>query len=52
MSALYADLQAKGLKQTLVILATEFGHTPGISDNDGREHDVFTCLLGKRSTNG
>ena len=48
MSALLADLQSKGLPaQTQVVLATEFGHTPRINDNDGRDHHdtVFTCLL-------
>ena len=37
MSALLADLQAKGLlDQMLVVLGTEFGYTPRINDNDGR----------------
>ena len=48
MSAVLADLQTKGLPaQTQVVLATEFGHTPRINDNDGRDHHdtVFTCLL-------
>ncbi len=36
MSALLADLQAKGLlHQTLVVLGSEFGRTPRINDNDG-----------------
>ena len=41
------DLQAKGLLgQTLVILGTEFGRTPRINENDGREHHKkdLTCL--------
>ena len=48
MSALLADLQAKGLlDQTLVVLGTEFGRTPRINDADGRDHHnkAFTCLL-------
>ena len=37
MSAPPADLQAKGLlDQTLGVLGTEFGRTPRINDNDGR----------------
>ncbi len=47
MSALPADLQTKGLlDQTLVVLGTEFGRTPRINDNDGRDHDKeLRCLL-------
>ena len=47
MSALLTDFQAKGLlRQTLVALTTEFGCTPLINDNDGRDHDdVVVCLL-------
>ena len=42
------DLQAKGLlDQTLVVLATEFGRTPQINDNDGRDrhNKASTCML-------
>ena len=48
MSALLGDLPAKGLlEQTLEVLGTEFGRTPRINDNDGRDsHDeAFRCLL-------
>ena len=48
MSALLADLQVKGLiDQTLVVLGTEFGHTPRINANDWRDHHskALTCLL-------
>jgi uncharacterized protein (DUF1501 family) len=48
MSTLLADLSSKGLlKQTLVVLATEFGRTPQINENNGRDHHpkAFTCLL-------
>ena len=48
MSALLTDLPAKVLlDQTLVVLATEFGRTPWINDNDGWDHNdgAFTCLL-------
>ena len=48
MIALLADLQTKWLlDQTLVVLGTEFGRTPRMNDNDGRDHHnkAFTCLL-------
>ena len=48
MSALLQDLQARGmLNETLVVLATEFGRTPAINQNDGRDHHpkAFTCLM-------
>ena len=48
LSALLADLSDRGLlEETLVVVATEFGRTPKINDNDGRDHHprVFTCLL-------
>ena len=39
MSALVADLQAKGLPdQTLVVLGTGFGRTPRINDAERRDH--------------
>ena len=38
MIALLEDRQAKGLlDQTLVVLESEFGRTPRINDNDGRD---------------
>jgi hypothetical protein len=48
LSALLADLQAKDmLKDTLVVLATEFGRSPKINANAGRDHHpgVFSGLL-------
>jgi len=48
MSALLGDLEARGmLNETLVVLATEFGRTPEINQNDGRDHHPagFTCVL-------
>ncbi len=48
MSALLADLQAKGLlDQTLVVLATEFGRMPRINGSDERSHhdEMFAYLL-------
>ncbi|MEN3943153.1 DUF1501 domain-containing protein [Prosthecobacter sp. SYSU 5D2] len=38
-SALLLDLEAKGLlESTLVCLGSEFGRTPDINENDGRDH--------------
>lgn len=48
MAALINDLNEKGmLKSTLVVLATEFGRTPMINVNKGRDHypKAFTGLL-------
>ena len=48
MSALLSDLQSRGmLENTLVVLATEFGRTPEINANDGRDHfpKAFSCVL-------
>lgn len=48
MSALLNDLKARGmLRETLVVLATEFGRTPEINANDGRDHHPagFSCVL-------
>ena len=48
LSALLADLESKKLlDSTLVVVATEFGRTPKINENTGRDHHpgAFTCLL-------
>lgn len=48
LSALLTDLEAKGLlAETVVAVATEFGRTPKINENAGRDHHpgAFTCLL-------
>jgi hypothetical protein len=48
MSTLLQDLSSRGmLEDTLVVLATEFGRTPEINNNDGRDHHPksFTCVL-------
>ena len=38
-AALLEDLESKGLlKDTLVVLGSEFGRTPRINDNSGRDH--------------
>jgi hypothetical protein len=48
LSALLTDLESKKLlENTLVVVATEFGRTPKINENAGRDHHpgAFTCLL-------
>jgi hypothetical protein len=48
LSALMDDLQAKGLlDSTLIVVATEFGRTPKINQNAGRDHHpgVFSGLF-------
>jgi len=48
LASLLADLDARGLlEDTLVVLATEFGRTPRISDRAGRDHypKSFSALL-------
>jgi hypothetical protein len=48
LAALLADLDARGLlQQTLVVLASEFGRTPDIDQDQGRNHypKAFSTLL-------
>lgn len=48
LSALLRDLDRRGmLEETLVVLTTEFGRTPYINENDGRDHfpKAFCGLL-------
>jgi uncharacterized protein (DUF1501 family) len=48
LSALVQDLEANGmLEETLIVLASEFGRTPKINVNEGRDHypKAFTTLL-------
>ncbi len=48
LSTLLQDLESRGLlEETLVVLATEFGRTPEINANDGRDHHApgFSCVL-------
>jgi len=48
LSALLSDLESRGLLQeTLVVLTTEFGRTPKINQNEGRDHypKAFSSLL-------
>jgi len=48
LSALLADLNRHGLlEETLVVVATEFGRTPVLNGNDGRDHypQAFSFFL-------
>ncbi len=48
LSTLLKDLESRGmLEDTLVVLATEFGRTPVINVNEGRDHhpSCFSCVL-------
>ena len=48
LASLLEDLNARGLlEETLVVLTTEFGRTPKINQNDGRDHypKAFSSLL-------
>ena len=45
-AALLQDLEATGLlESTLVVLASEFGRTPGINENSGRDHYPVFCSV-------
>lgn len=48
VSALIDDLHYRGLlDETLIVIGTEFGRTPKINQNAGRDHHpkVFSCVL-------
>ena len=47
LSALLDDLSNRGLlEETLAVLATEFGRTPNINVNEGRDHyPKLSCML-------
>jgi len=48
ITALIEDLESRGLlNSTLIVIATEFGRTPIINVNDGRDHwpGAFSCAL-------
>ncbi|MES2709485.1 MAG: DUF1501 domain-containing protein [Verrucomicrobiota bacterium] len=48
MGALLQDLERRGmLEETMVVLCTEFGRTPVINENDGRDHypKAFSALI-------
>lgn len=49
LDALFSDLNTEGLiNDTLVVIATEFGRTPKINQNDGKDHfpGAFSCMIG------
>lgn len=55
LSTLLTDLDRTGLlDSTLVVLATEFGRTPTINQNTGRDHypKAFSCMLAGGGVNG
>jgi len=55
MGTLLEDLQERGLlASTLIVLATEFGRTPKINENAGRDHHpgVFSCVLAGAGVKG
>ena len=55
LAALLDDLADRGLlSTTLVVLATEFGRTPRINENAGRDHHpaVFSCVLAGAGVKG
>ncbi len=55
MAALLSDLGDRGLiGSTVVVLATEFGRTPRINENAGRDHHpaVFSCVLAGAGVKG
>jgi hypothetical protein len=48
LSSLLTELSSQGLlKETMVVLATEFGRTPIINQNQGRDHfpKAFSCAM-------
>ncbi|MFT5104566.1 MAG: hypothetical protein ACI8XO_002839 [Verrucomicrobiales bacterium] len=48
LTSLLVDLTRRGmLDETLVVVATEFGRTPRINENNGRDHfpKAFSCML-------
>lgn len=48
LAALLQDLERRGmLEETMVVLCTEFGRTPYINENDGRDHypKAFSALI-------
>jgi hypothetical protein len=55
LAGLLDDLADRGLlDSTLVVLATEFGRTPKMNENAGRDHHpaVFSCLLAGAGVKG
>ena len=55
LSALIGDLEPRGLlDETLIVLATEFGRTPRINQNEGRDHwpRAFSGLMAGGGSKG
>ncbi|TLD72585.1 DUF1501 domain-containing protein [Phragmitibacter flavus] len=55
LGALLPDLHSRGLlDETLVVLATEFGRTPDVNQNEGRDHypKAFSSVLWGGGVNG
>lgn len=55
VATLLRDLKRRGLlEETLVVLTTEFGRTPNINENDGRDHfpNAFSGLIAGGSVKG
>ncbi|MEM1441661.1 MAG: DUF1501 domain-containing protein, partial [Verrucomicrobiota bacterium] len=55
VSALLKDLESRGLLETtLVAIGTEFGRTPDINMNSGRDHypAAYSCVLAGGGVNG
>ena len=55
VSALLDDLTASGkIKDTMIVIGTEFGRTPKINQNVGRDHHpgAFSCVLAGGSVKG
>jgi hypothetical protein len=55
VAALLHDLEARGLlKETMVVLTTEFGRTPKINQRGGRDHfpKAFSVMLAGGGVNG
>lgn len=55
IAALIKDLRRRGLlDQTLVVVASEFGRTPGTQGSDGRDHHIygFSVVLAGGGTKG
>lgn len=55
LATLLDDLRDRGLlDSTLVVLVTEFGRTPKVNENAGRDHHpgVFSCLLAGAGVKG
>jgi hypothetical protein len=55
LASLVEDLAESGkLEKTLVVMLSEFGRTPRINDNAGRDHypSVFSCFMAGGGTKG